>query len=406
MPKNYTVKPNQSMPDVIVQATGSMEAGMQFCNDNGVGINDIPGVNTVYTVSDAALGLGNAAVLRELAKNGTVIGTLNIEGMIRTATITIDHTLCGARNSENFVFHFTYTNDLLRSVAHGGYVANVNGYDIGFYDVDGVKLSWEVMKYVAEDGHITAYVRVPVLSGLLDTVIYMRYGDPRTTTFQGGTPWGNDMVAVHHFEDRTTLNGIDSSAYGNDATVVAATAVSGIEGDGYQAAASFNGSGYIKMYASESLLGMGTWSGWIKSEWDTSDDAFVWGKSGPYGIFLLLKDRKLRVRVSSPGPSTIITMLEGTIDVASHVGWMHVAVMMQGTTCSLFVNGVLDVTGTIPLTSLSDTVFRFGKDVAGDYDGYVGKMDEWRWSRGNRTAAWLTAEYNNMMAEGFYSVEF
>ena len=71
-----TVKPNQTMCDVVIQATGSMLAAMQFCGDNGVSITDVPTVGTVYTVTDAALILGDAGVLRYLAENGIVVGTM------------------------------------------------------------------------------------------------------------------------------------------------------------------------------------------------------------------------------------------------------------------------------------------------------------------------------------------
>ena len=74
------VLPNQSMPDVIIQATGSMEGGMQFCMDNGVSISDIPEVGTVYVVSDAALAMGDSGVIVYLAQNNVVLGTLG-DGM-------------------------------------------------------------------------------------------------------------------------------------------------------------------------------------------------------------------------------------------------------------------------------------------------------------------------------------
>lgn len=74
-----TVKPNQSMCDVILQACGSMEAGMQFCSDNGVGITDVPMVGTVYQVSAAAQALGSASVLTKAAQQGIVFGTLALK---------------------------------------------------------------------------------------------------------------------------------------------------------------------------------------------------------------------------------------------------------------------------------------------------------------------------------------
>ncbi len=81
MARNYTVRPNQSMPDVIVQAMGSMEAGMQFCRDNSVSISDAPIVGTVYVVSDAALAIsgknGGAEVTKYFQQNSIAVGTLN-----------------------------------------------------------------------------------------------------------------------------------------------------------------------------------------------------------------------------------------------------------------------------------------------------------------------------------------
>ena len=71
-----TVQPNQSMQDVIIQATGSMEAGMQFCNDNNVSISDTPPVGMVYAVSAAALALGNSGNRVYFMQNAVVPGTL------------------------------------------------------------------------------------------------------------------------------------------------------------------------------------------------------------------------------------------------------------------------------------------------------------------------------------------
>ena len=64
------------MLDLIVQGTGSMEAGGQFCRDNGVCKSDTPVVGTAYVVSDAALALGDAGVLAYLVQNEIVIGTM------------------------------------------------------------------------------------------------------------------------------------------------------------------------------------------------------------------------------------------------------------------------------------------------------------------------------------------
>lgn len=88
MANTITVKPNQSMSDVIIQATGSLAADMCFCKDNNVSVTDIPVVGTQYIVSDAALAMGDGSVLEYLARNSIVIGTLGNSSL--TGYITED----------------------------------------------------------------------------------------------------------------------------------------------------------------------------------------------------------------------------------------------------------------------------------------------------------------------------
>jgi hypothetical protein len=76
MAKTITVMPNQSMSDVVVQATGSMNACIQFCKDNNVSAHHVPVVGTVYTITDSAIALGNIGVLTYLERNNITIGTL------------------------------------------------------------------------------------------------------------------------------------------------------------------------------------------------------------------------------------------------------------------------------------------------------------------------------------------
>lgn len=76
MGQTITVAPNQSTADVIIQAMGSMEAGMQFCRENGISISDVPAVGTTFAVADVS-DLTDGGVLKYFSDNGIVIGTLN-----------------------------------------------------------------------------------------------------------------------------------------------------------------------------------------------------------------------------------------------------------------------------------------------------------------------------------------
>jgi hypothetical protein len=67
------------MPDLVIQGCGSLEAAAQFCLDNSAAIGDIPTVGNTYLITDVATaiaGTEGSAILLDLQKNGTVIGTL------------------------------------------------------------------------------------------------------------------------------------------------------------------------------------------------------------------------------------------------------------------------------------------------------------------------------------------
>lgn len=69
-------KPNQSMPDLVLQGCGSMDAAIQFCADNNVSLTDYPVTGNSYQVSGQASLLGAGSVLSYLDLNGITIGTL------------------------------------------------------------------------------------------------------------------------------------------------------------------------------------------------------------------------------------------------------------------------------------------------------------------------------------------
>jgi hypothetical protein len=86
MEQLITVKPNQSIADVILMACGTLEGGMAFCALNNISISDIPVVGTVYSVPafngnpagllQAGADEADSGVLEYLVQNEIVIGTL------------------------------------------------------------------------------------------------------------------------------------------------------------------------------------------------------------------------------------------------------------------------------------------------------------------------------------------
>ena len=77
MGKTITVKPNQSMLDIILMSTGSLEAAIQFCKEQNVSLTDIPIVGTEYKVNRKNDNWNtDEGVTKYLDQNGIIIGTL------------------------------------------------------------------------------------------------------------------------------------------------------------------------------------------------------------------------------------------------------------------------------------------------------------------------------------------
>jgi hypothetical protein len=115
--------------------------------------------------------------------------------------ITVNHTRVQA-NSTAFpvLISLTSDNDL---ASH----AQSNGNDILFTSSDGVtKLSHEIEKYTSSTGELVAWVKVPSLSSLVDTDLYMYYGNPTCGSQQDATNvWDSNFKGVYHLQgDPTT----------------------------------------------------------------------------------------------------------------------------------------------------------------------------------------------------------
>jgi YD repeat-containing protein len=130
--------------------------------------------------------------------------------------ITISHSnVSGSSNLTNFPVLISLTSDTDLQ-AH----AQANGNDILFTDSSGTaKLSHEIESY--SNGTLVAWVQIPTLSPSADTAIYVYYGNPAATNQQNSAAvWSSSYLAVQHFPSSTTLTAHDSTANGNNGTLV------------------------------------------------------------------------------------------------------------------------------------------------------------------------------------------
>ena len=79
--------------------------------------------------------------------------------------------------------------------------------------------------------------------------------------------------------------------------------------------------------------------------------------------------------------------------------WSHVAVVRQGTTVYLFVNGFLVGTGTSS-GNLSDTGLQFGAAVLSGWAGFTGKMAGMRVTKAARYTAKFTTPTTPFLTTG------
>jgi hypothetical protein len=82
MTNTIKVKPNQSMLDVIVQGSGSLESGMQMMTDNSCSISEYPDVDDVFVIMDAVSKSGDQSAARYFNQSNIVIGTLGNVGVV------------------------------------------------------------------------------------------------------------------------------------------------------------------------------------------------------------------------------------------------------------------------------------------------------------------------------------
>lgn len=130
--------------------------------------------------------------------------------------ITIDHTKVQS-NQVDFPIVITKTDaDLTNCLA--------NGYDIKFYDsTELIKLKHERVEWNNATGYFVIWIKIPSLSSLVDTVIYMYYEYPGEVVDQADPTnvWDSNFIWVYHCNDAntqltdSTINGYDASENNN-----------------------------------------------------------------------------------------------------------------------------------------------------------------------------------------------
>lgn len=403
----------------------------------------LSGINTysgTTTIASGILKLGSTSALGTTVM-GTYINpgaTLDLNGQNYTTAegltcnplysfyknIIIDETkLPGTTSFIDFPILISLTDADLKSSANGGDVQNSNGYDIIFTTSDGsVQLNHQIEKYTATTGEYIAWVKIPNLSTTANTTIRMYYKNQYVTANPSTTAtWSSDYMSVYHFENSVN----DASSNGKNCTNVSTTDVSAKIGNGRDLdnstdIISSNASGKYLQLPNSILNGITnfTYSGWVYLDRHETEyeRIFDFGINNTTSYFFLCpssyKDipnsTLAKITIAGNGAEQGMTVNNATTNVGSWIYW-SVVLDDAGNTLSLYRNGSLygsasGVTLT-PNDLGSTTTNYFGRSQWGG-DHYIdAKFDEFRLLSTNRSADWITAEYNNQNNPStFYSV--
>jgi RHS repeat-associated protein len=347
-------------------------------------------------------------------------------------TIVVDHSKVPNTDQANFPILFDTTDPAFMSVANGGHVSNANGYDIIFStDPDGLtKLDHELEEYNPATGQIIAWVRIPTLSHMADTPLFVFYGNPNITAPQQNPVgvWDSNYQAVYHLANMGSGIATDSTANANTANASYGTVnnVSPASGE-IDGAAAFDGStSFVKVPSvafppnatsppgPEYPISFGAWfqttsGGVILGQTST------WGPWGsPFGYTpALYVDTSGMLRASMFYHGSV-TQQVVTTSAYNDNNWHYAVDTYSNGNETLYVDGQLagsqqgvsDVPNDDPnsyLLGAGDTnLWPAGN---GGWFFFGGNLDEVRISNSARSSDWIATEFNNQNSPAtFYSV--
>jgi ketosteroid isomerase-like protein len=286
--------------------------------------------------------------------------------------ITISHTQVNS----------TFTNyPLLVDLTSSSLIGNtqVNGQDFVFTDVTNQKLDHQIEFYNSTTGHLTAWVRLPLLSSTTDTTIFMYYGNTLAPDQQNSTGiWDINYLVVLHLNDGPTQCN-DSTIKGNNGTLSGNVAqTQGKIGNGY----SFTG-GNVSLPKILSSQTQFTFSAWIYAQ--SGARYFISEWSNNQGAFLqVVGDNYVQFYVNSMMVQKPVTLNQ----------WHYVVGTYNGTTLSLWVDGGSPTSVTASALVWPNQNMYLG-DRSDNQRTFYGLIDEVRVSNIARSNDWINTEYFN-----------
>jgi hypothetical protein len=287
--------------------------------------------------------------------------------------------------------------------------ANVDGSDIKFTTIEGTKLAHEIESYDKANGHLIAWVRVPiVLTG--GTELYMYYGNPMAAAQANPAGvWDAEYLAVWHLSDPSGGTVADSTSVNIDGTKAAPNAPASFPAGQIGGSLSFSAtaSNLVGMVGPNTVLDSSsmTFEAWLRRDAATDSSfhrlyerpaTFATGITIGYpsdalpgvlvqSLFVETAKNGNPVRLQSEAQSLVTNT------------WTHIAVTTDGNTPTLYINGV---SRTLTAFSANLPHENSGVTIGGRLtaagvtaDSISGLLDEVRVSKSVRSSGYVSISF-------------
>lgn len=334
---------------------------------------------TTYLIKVLLVGLAASSAL-----SGTAHAWWNNDWTIRKK-ITIDTGTTG----EAISGPIGTTPVLIRLADFNFGAAKDDGSDIRMIAGDDkTPLVFHIEKYDSLLGEAFVWVKVPDLKPGAQTTLWLYYGNAGTITIPGVSDpketYDADTVLVYHFAE-SGAPAHDSSGLGNNSEGPIITTDSLI-GPGLR----LNGKLPVTIPAAASLAWTDgaslTWSAWIKPA-ALQPNAVIFSRRDGAKDFLIGADNGiLFVEVNGSRSPAGMPLAPNT--------WHHLAVVADGSTVTLYLDGASYATLSAPLPALNSPALIGGEtpvdaSAATTVTGFIGEMDEMEIAKVARPVGWI-----------------
>ncbi|MFW9941786.1 MAG: DUF2341 domain-containing protein, partial [Candidatus Thorarchaeota archaeon] len=332
-------------------------------------------------------------------------------------TITIDHTkVAGSGSYSNFPVLINITDSDLRLDVQS------DGDDIAFSSQNNW-LDHEIelfdQTYSSTYAHLIAWIRVPELSGVTDTIIRMYYGNSTMSSQQNPTGvWDSDYRGVWHLnEESLTDPAIDSTSNSNDGTYTNSPFLAQ-NGQIHNSVGFTDSSGQRVQVSDDASLDISnelTVEAWINPnvdyKWMTiaskMDGAWGGGLVSDFDIYVAINDMG-NYDIGLSNPSNSYNEWGSSVSISTG-SWQHFVFTYQSSTSMgrIFVDGsyIAEHNFGIGTLGTNGRPFYIGFNRGWTGEVFDGLIDEVRISSRPRSSGWIYTEYQNQYdPDSFYLI--